>query len=262
MRLAIIGGGNMGAAIGAGAINYNIIERGELVISHLSEKCHNLFDDLSDIVIVKDNKEAIKGADIIIVAVKPWLMGEVLGEISPLIDRKRQILISIAAGVTFNDLDEILECDKYGKLPIYRIIPNTAIIMGEGTIFITMQNTTEAQNEAVLELFAPLGVTFIIEEEKMNAYQALSSCGIAYVYKYIDGSIKGGVEIGLDEELSRQVVLQTVRGALLMLDKSGNQPQVEIDKVTTKGGYTFRGLAAMQEFGFTQAIVEGLKASL
>lgn len=252
----------MGAAIGAGALKHNIIDSSQIVISHLSEKCYNLFDNPTEIKQQNDNKEVIKGADIIIVAVKPWMMGEVLGEIAPLIDRENQILISIAAGVTFDDLAEILDCKKYGTLPIYRIIPNTAIIMGEGTIFISQQNTTKEHDEMVFRIFDSLGVIFVIEEEKMNAFQALSSCGIAYVYKYIDGSIKGGVEIGLDEELSRKVVLQTVRGALLMLAESGNQPQIEIDKVTTKGGYTFRGLAAMQEAGFTEAIVKGLKASL
>ncbi|MFR9604685.1 MAG: pyrroline-5-carboxylate reductase dimerization domain-containing protein, partial [Rikenellaceae bacterium] len=101
----------------------------------------------------------------------------------------------------------------------------------------------------------------VITEAQMTPLTSLSSCGIAFAYKYIDASIEGGVEVGIDQDLARRVVLQTVRGALMMLETNGTMPQTEIDKVTTKGGITLKGLEAMAREGFTNAVKVGVKES-
>ncbi len=252
----------MGGAIAAGAIKAGIVAAGDVVISHLDPKCHDLFGEyLSQIVIENDNAKAVEGADLVVVAVKPWLMSEVLGDICPAVDRKKQALVSIAAGVDFEALSQMMKCEEAGEMGMYRIIPNTAIAIAQSTSFICKHNTTSTQDEQLLSIFDSLGASFVIEENQMTPLTSLSSCGIAFAYKYMDASIEGGVEVGIDQDLARRVVLQTVRGALMMLETNGTMPQPEIDKVTTKGGITFKGLDAMARNGFTEAVISGIKES-
>ncbi|MFI3269441.1 MAG: pyrroline-5-carboxylate reductase [Rikenellaceae bacterium] len=259
MKIAVIGGGNMGGATAAGAIRAGVVKAEDVTVSHLEPKCHPLFEGfLEQIKIEDDNAKCVEGADIVIVAVKPWMMEQVLGEISPALDRAKQTLVSIAAGITFEQLGVMLNTEAAGDMGLYRIIPNTAIAISQSVSFICRHNTTEAQDAALLTVFDAVGKSFMVDEAQMTPLTSLSSCGIAFAYKYIDASIEGGVEMGIEEQLARDIVLQTVRGALMMLETNGTMPQPEIDKVTTKGGITFKGLDAMAEAGFTEAVKSGL----
>ncbi len=252
----------MGGAIAAGAIRAGVVEAGNVTVSHLEPKCHPLFEGfLDDIKIEDNNAQSIEGADMIVVAVKPWMMEEVLGEISPKLDRERQLILSIAAGITFEQLEQMLSTESLGKVGLYRIIPNTAIAISQSVSFICHHKTTSQQDAMVKSLFDSVGRSFMVEESQMTPLTSLSSCGIAFAYKYIDASIEGGVEMGVEESMARDIVLQTVRGALMMLETNGTMPQPEIDKVTTKGGITEKGLKAMAEASFTDAVKSGLKAS-
>ncbi len=262
MKITVIGGGNMGGAVAAGAIRAGVLAPTDVVISHLEPKCYPLFEGfLEDVKIEDDNAKSVEGADIVVVAVKPWMMEQILGEIAPALDRERQTLVSIAAGITFEQLSEMLDTAKYGDMGIYRIIPNTAIAISQSVSFICRHNTTDIQDQELLKIFDAVGKSFLVEESQMTPLTSLSSCGIAFAYKYIDASIEGGVEVGIEESLARDIVLQTVRGALMMLETNGTMPQPEIDKVTTKGGITLKGLDAMAEAGFVEAVKAGVHKS-
>ena len=102
----------------------------------------------------------------------------------------------------------------------------------------------------------------LVDERLINAGMALSSCGIAYVMRYIRAATEGGVELGFKAADALGIVLQTVRGAVELLQAGGGHPEAEIDKVTTPGGVTIRGLNAMEHAGFTSAVIRGLKAGL
>lgn len=102
----------------------------------------------------------------------------------------------------------------------------------------------------------------LVEERLMNAGMVLASCGIAYVMRYVRAATEGGVELGMYPDTARRVVLQTLRGAVELLEATGNHPEVEIDKVTTAGGITIRGLNEMEHAGFTSSVIRGLKASM
>ncbi|MFR9649520.1 MAG: pyrroline-5-carboxylate reductase dimerization domain-containing protein [Rikenellaceae bacterium] len=262
MKIAVIGGGNMGGAIAAGAIRAGVVKGRDVTISHLEPKCEPLFVGFRDEVVIEDdNAKAILGADIIIVAVKPWLMEEVLGEISSSIVREKQFLVSIAAGVTFENLSQMLNINTLGSMGLYRIIPNTAIAISQSVNFICRCNTTSEQDEMLLKIFDAVGRSFMVDESQMTPLTSLSSCGIAFAYKYIDASISGGVDLGIEEQLAKEIVLQTVKGAVMMIETNGTMPQTEIDKVTTKGGITIKGLDAMVESGFVESVHSGLKSS-
>ena len=259
MKITVIGGGNMGGAVARGAVSKGVVKATDVTIADPSKQVQQLFKEFNpQINISDDNASAVEGADVIVVAVKPWLVAEVLEQIAHKIDAKRQILISIAAGITFSELKSYLTA---GVPALFRVIPNTAISLAQSATFVCSEGASAEQCALVENLFGALGRTFVVEEEQMTAVTALASCGIAYIFKYIDASTQGGVEMGIDREMAQRIVMQTVRGALAMLETNGSTPQMEIDKVTTPGGITLKGLEKMAECGFSESLIEGLKAS-
>lgn len=251
----------MGGAIALGAVKNKVVAGRDVVVSDPRESLADSMGQGTGMRFTTDNLSAIEGADLVVVAVKPWLMEEILGGIAEKLDRKKQALVSIAAGVTFEKLEAYLSTAKYGKMGLYRVIPNTAIALGKSTTFIAKHATSQAQDGMVLTLFDALGEVFEVEEGQMGAMTALSSSGIAYALRYMDAAVKGGVEMGIDTDEALKIVLQTMRGALALLETNGTMPQTEIDKVTTPGGITLKGLDAMEKNGFTDAVIKGLLAT-
>jgi pyrroline-5-carboxylate reductase len=262
MKIAIIGAGNIGGAIARGLGNSNVVKASDLCCSDCSE---NVLDTIKkangEIRVVTNNKEAVQQADVIIVAVKPWLIESVVNEIKPVMDYKKQLFISIAAGVDFRTLCEYLK--KEGELPpVFRVIPNTAIAVKESVNIVSSFNATATQTEMVKDLFDELGLTFVVEERLINAGMALASCGIAYAFRYIRAAMEGAVELGLYPEQAKIIEMQTLKGAVALLEANQSHPEAEIDRVTTPGGITIKGLNAMEEAGFTNAVIQGLKAAV
>lgn len=260
MKITFIGGGNMGGAIARGAVSKQVVKAENVTISDPSAQVQASFAEFdAKININADNAEAIIGSDLIIVAVKPWLVEPVFQQIKDTLDAKTQMVVSIAAGISFDMLKSYLNEDNIPSL--FRVIPNTAITLGESATFVCSEGTTAEQTKVVCDLLSALGSVFEVEESQMASLTALASCGIAYIFKYIDASIKGGVEMGIEQSMAQEIVMQTVKGALCMLETNKTQPQTEIDKVTTPGGITLKGLEQMEKSGFTQAVIDGLKAS-
>ena len=163
---------------------------------------------------------------------------------------------------TVEQINAVVFDNGSGIAPVlYRIIPNTAISLGRSVTFIAHSGATGEQLNAVVAMFDQLGRTFVVTEEMMTAGTSLASCGIAFALKYIDASIRGGVELGFSAAESREVVMQTMRGALALLECNDTMPQQEIDKVTTPGGITLKGLEAMTRDGFEGAVRAGLLES-
>ena len=202
-----------------------------------------------------DNHEAVKDADIVVFAVKPWLMEDVIKDISSSLDLSRQIIISAAAGISFSQLSE---WSGSTEAVVFRVIPNTAIEIGSGVTFISSINASEAQRKMILDAFSQMGYALEVDESMMNAGTHLASCGIAYAMKYIQAVSEGGAMLGFDREQAMKIVEYTVKGAAELLLATGNPPQMEIDKVTTPGGMTEKGLAAMEDAGFSQAVLKSL----
>ena len=121
---------------------------------------------------------------------------------------------------------------------------------------------TEEQTAAVQAVFDGLGQTCLTDEQHLAAGTMLASCGIAYAMRYFRAAAEGGVELGFKADAAKDIVLQTVKGAVELLQANGNHPEAEIDKVTTPGGLTIRGLNEMEHAGFTSAVIRGLKAGL
>ena len=247
MKITIIGGGNMGGAIAGGLAAGNMIAAGDITVTARTARTLDRIKECnSAIVTMSDNRAAVESADLVLFAVKPWLLEEIAAGVRDVLDYRRQQVASVVAGVSFERLTEMLD-NGSGIAPVlYRIIPNTA---------------TGEQLNAVVAMFDQLGRTFVVTEEMMTAGTSLASCGIAFALKYIDASIRGGVELGFSAAESREVVIQTMRGALALLECNDTMPQQEIDKVTTPGGITLKGLEAMTRDGFEGAVRAGLLES-
>ena len=261
MKLTIIGAGNMGGAIARGFINSNKISADDVTLSNPSDgKLLNFKNEFPGINVTRNNCDAASEADIIILAVKPWFIHDVITEISTMINSEKQILISVAAGITTRDLKDMLGKENI-NLPIYSVIPNTAASKGASMTFITSLDATAESDAIVTDLFSGIGEVMMVNQKNLPAYMALSSCGIAYAMRYVRAAMEGGIELGIPASLAQKVVLQTMVGAVELL-KDGSHPESEIDKVTTPGGVTIKGLNTMEKFGFTTSVIEGLKASV
>ena len=258
MKISIIGAGNMGGAIARGLTFGTKVNAKNICISDLNQNTLNAIKSFnSNINIGCSNNEIIKGADIIVLAVKPWLVESIANDIKDCIDYSKQCIVSVAAGVDFEQLKTFFSDDAC----LFRVIPNTAIEVRESLSVISSCNATKEQEAAIVNIFNELGKTILVPENSINAYMALSSCGIAYAFRYIRAAMEGAVEMGIYPKTAQEVILQTMRGAVELLEKQKSHPEIEIDKVTTPGGITIKGLNAMEANGFTKAVIEGLKAS-
>ena len=191
--------------------------------------------------------------------VKPWLVERVLKDIKPELDAKRQILIVIAAGVSSESIKAWLgeSCP-----PLFLIIPNIAIAEMASMTFVVPVGASEKDIKTVTEIFDEMGSTLITDEQHLAAGTTLASCGIAYAMRYVRAASEGGVELGFKADDAKAIVMQTMKGAVELLEASGMHPEVAIDLVTTPGGVTIKGLNEMEHAGFTSAVIRGLKAGL
>lgn len=257
MKIAIIGAGNMGGSIARGLAKGSLIEDSNIVVSNPSAgKLENLKKEFPNINTTHNNVEATAGADIIILAVKPWLIAPVVRELKL---KSKQILVSVAAGISFEELAHFVVAPE---MSMFRVIPNTAISELESMTLIAARNTTDEQEKFILRLFNEMGLSMLIPEEKMAAATSLTSCGIAYVLKYIQAAMQAGIEMGLRPKDAMKMVAQSVQGAAALILDNDTHPSIEIDKVTTPGGITIKGLNELEHNGFTSAIIKAMKKSV
>jgi len=254
LKIAIIGGGNLGRSVADGFLKSGIAAS-KLTVSRRRVQ---LLDDLAakGICIEKDNKLAVAEANLIIIAVKPYQAVEVIADIKPVL-RPGQLVASMMTGISLVQLKELLPA---GVIPL-RVMPNTAVSLQESMTLIAAPDCTEEHIELIDELFKSLGKVIFINEELMAAATVLGACGIAFALRFIRAAIQGGVEIGFGADVAQQIVAQTVKGATELILQTGHHPEQEIDKVTTPKGITISGLNEMEHQGFSSALIRGLLVS-
>lgn len=254
MKIGIIGAGNMGGAIVRGLIQGTKISAKEITVADPSvDKRLELKRLDSQINTVEVNQDAINGADIILIAVKPWLVKEVVTSLQP--DLKKQIVVSIAAGIPLEEYTQWLG----GSAVLYRLVPNTAISILQSMTLVASLNATKEQDELILDIFSEMGLAMLIPEKLIPATTALTSCGIAFVMKYIQAGMQAGVELGVYPNDAMRMVAQSVKGAAELILNNDTHPSLEIDKVTTPGGLTIKGINELEHAGFASAIIRAIK---
>ncbi len=193
-----------------------------------------------------NNIEAVRSSQVVVLAVKPWLVKKVLDEIQD--ELEGRIVLSVAAGVS--DV----------RIHTY-VMPNIAAEYAQSMTFIQQTDCDEALQMAQI-LFGRLGATMVVESRQMQAGMMMAGCGIAYVMRMVRAMQQAGVEMGFYSSQACSIGIQTLMGAATVLRETNLHPEQAIDKVTTPGGYTIKGLNALDDAGFTSAVIKALKAGL
>lgn len=262
MKISVIGAGAMGGAMVRGFLKGDVFRPADITVANRTQGALDAFAD-TGVSITTDNSVAAAEADIVCVAVKPWVAETVLREIKPAMDYSRQMLVVVVAGLPSETIMQWMRKDTGTAVPpLFLVIPNTAIAERSSMTFIVPVGATDAQTQTVKSIFDDTGSSLVTEERLLGAGTTLASCGIAYAMRYIRAASEGGVELGFRADDAKHIVLQTVKGAVDLLLANGNHPEAEIDKVTTPGGLTIRGLNEMEHAGFTSAVIRGLKAGV
>ena len=254
MTVAIIGAGKMGEAILAGllragrpAADVVVTEKDEARASFLTERYG---------VAVLSNDAAVAQADIVVLAVKPQDLGEVVSGLAGSY-REGALTVSIAAGVTSQFLEDRLPAGT----PVVRVMPNTPALVGEGVSALAPGAAATEEHLAVAEaLLAPLGPVHRVTEAQIDAVTAVSGSGPAYVFYLVEAMIAAGVEFGLDEETATALATQTIIGAGTLLRETGTAPAELRAMVTSKGGTTAAAIAAFDAHDVKGALRAGLTA--
>ena len=255
-KIAIIGGGNLGSSIAEGLITSGFVLANQITITkrnlstvqHLAEK---------GVTTTSDNQAAVKYANYVILAVKPFQIKDIVADIKPFLKAEQHTVISVATGVWIKDLEEMLA----PNFALFRAMPNTAISIQQSMTCICGNHSAVGQVEYVTALFNQLGKSIVIDEKLMDAATVLGACGTAYALRYIRANIQGGIEIGFSAAQASLIAAQTVKGAADLLLTKNTHPEQEIDKVTTPMGCTIAGLNEMEHQGFSSSLIRGLTAS-
>ena len=260
MKIAIIGAGEMGGAFAEGLLKGSIFKPSDVTVANRHEGKLEKFA-MMGASITTDNKAAVEGADYVVVVVKPGVVKTVIDEIKPVLDYGRQTILNMAASITISQLKTWL--DKDGQVPrIFQVLPNVGIAERASMTFIAPDDDARDQLPQVNQIFEDLGQTMLTDEKMLVAGTALSGCGIAYAMRYVRAASEAGVELGFNAAQAKDIILQTLEGAVSLLKATGKHPVAAIDMVTTPGGMTIRGLNAMEKNGFSNAVIEGIKAPL
>jgi pyrroline-5-carboxylate reductase len=259
MKISIIGVGAMGGALAEGLIKGDYFQNEDISVADPSRLSRERFANMG-ITATPSNQLAAHGADIVCVVVKPWLVEQVLKSIKDVLDYQQQTLVVVAAGIKGSDIATWM--DKGGNLlPTFLVIPNIAIAQLQSMTFIVPGTAaTQQQTDQIKSLFDSMGESIITDEQHLAAGTTLASCGIAYAMRYIRAASEGGVELGFKADEAKQIVMQTMKGAVELLQATGLHPEAAIDLVTTPGGVTIKGLNEMEHAGFTSSVIRGLKA--
>lgn len=254
-KIAIIGGGNLGTAIALGLIKSEFIAAADITLTKRNTLTLVGLQS-AGVRVSSDNLQAVKDNDIIILAVKPFQIKEVLELIAPSLTTNH-MLISVVTGISLEEIKSVIQ----KEIPMFRAMPNTAIAIQESITCISSNNTSVEDKNYVNNLFSNLGKIALIDEKLMNAATVLGACGTAFAMRYIRANIQGGIEIGFDAATASLIAAQTVKGAAELLLTTHTHPEQEIDKVTTPKGCTIAGLNEMEHQGFSSSLIKGIAAS-
>ena len=254
-KLTIIGSGNIGFSLAKGLVSTGYYRPEEIVLTRRSiaalEEEKSLGFGTSS-----NNKEAIQGADIIVLSVLPQQIKKVMEEISGNLSQG-QLVVSVASGVSCQDVKAILG----ENCTVVRAMPNTAIAIGQSMTCIATDNAPSDAIAKVERIFESVGSVVVINEDLMTSATALCACGIAFFLRAIRAASQGGVEIGFHAHDALKMAIQTAKGAADLLLQTNNHPESEIDKVTSPKGCTIAGLNEMEHNGFSSAFIKGIKLS-
>jgi len=255
-KVAILGGGNIGTAIANGLLSSGLYSPENIFITRRKAEHLASFAE-KGLATGSDNCSAVQQSDIIIIAVTPQQLNDLLTEIKDYVDFQKHLIISIVSGASIKQIREHI-----GKpIEIIRAMPNTAIAIRESMTCLSTDSTDPSVLEISKKIFDAVGLSVVIDESLMVPATALCACGIAFFLRAIRAASQGGIEIGFHAEDALLMAAQTAKGAASLLTSMENHPEREVDKVTTPMGCTISGLNQMEHYGFSSALIRGIVTS-
>jgi pyrroline-5-carboxylate reductase len=255
-KLAIIGAGNIGMAIANGLVKAKRFNKDQIILSDKDKSVLEIHAR-SGFKVSENNIQAINEGNIILIAVEPHQIVNLLSEIGTELKPEKHTLISVVAGVS---IDEIIKHIGV-NIPVVRAMPNTAIAIQESMTCLSTNDSDGKALDLAESIFNTVGEILVISEDKMIPATALGACGIAFFLRVIRAASQGGIEIGFHAHEAIKIAAQTSKGAAKLLLNTGNHPEQEIDKVTTPRGCTISGLNQMEHEGFSSALIKGIITS-
>lgn len=258
-----IGCGNMGGALATAACKSGV---GRVLLANRTQaKAEALaarLEGMGAAVAVAENAGVAEEADYIFLGVKPQMMADMLESIAPVLAARaragrRFVLVTMAAGLTVARIREMAGADY----PVIRIMPNTPCAIGKGMILCAAHGVTEAEKTAFCEGMAAAGRLDWLEEHLIDAGSAVSGCGPAFAYLFMEALADGAVECGLPRAKALEYAAQTLAGAAGLVLESGQHPGALKDAVCSPGGSTIAGVAALEDRGFRGACIAAVEAA-
>jgi pyrroline-5-carboxylate reductase len=257
-RIAVLGAGNIGAALIGGILKGGVADREHLLATvRTPERAAELAAKYRITVTAGSNREAAEASDLIILGVKPYTLPHLLEEIRGVL-REDQILISLAAAMPIVLIEKFIQ----KRMPVFRAMPNIPVVVEEGaTAVASNEACTAAQRQLVENIFRAVGVVVFVEEDLMHAVTALSGSGPAYIYMVIEALIAGGLKVGLSREVSTRLAEQTVLGAAKLVRESGLHPAILRDQVITPGGVTISAIHELEKHGLRSMLISAIETA-
>lgn len=257
LKIGFLGAGKMATALAKGFIHAKLASSKTLMASDLIEGARKYFEQETGARTSEDNKDIVKFAQVLVLAVKPDQVGSVLNEVREDFTRDH-LLISIAAGVTLAKLTALLP----GDARIVRVMPNTPALIGASASGFAMGNATAPEDaRLVQQLLSAIGTAFQVKESLLDAVTGLSGSGPAYVYLVIEALSDGGVAAGLPRDVATKLAAQTVLGSARMVLETGLHPGVLKDQVTSPGGTTIEGIHELEKGGLRGTLINAVRAA-
>jgi pyrroline-5-carboxylate reductase len=257
-KIAILGAGQIGEALVAGLLSSGWREASELVASVRREERAQELRDRYGIHVTLSNAEAVSGAAVIVVAVKPQDLAVLLGEIGGLVTRE-QTLLSIAAAITTTTLENLLA----EPVPVVRAMPNTPATVHEGIAGICGgAHATDEHIARAEEVLRHLGAVVRVPERLLDAVTAVSGSGPAYFALLAEAMIEAGILLGLAREVATQLVIQTMFGTAKQLRDGGLHPVELREMVTSPGGTTIAAIRELEQAGVRAAFLNAIQAAM
>ncbi|WP_426350998.1 pyrroline-5-carboxylate reductase [Alloiococcus sp. CFN-8] len=254
MKLTFIGCGNMGQAMLKGILSSEKLRGTEIIATARSRETLARLEKDYGIHTTEDNKKAASWGDIVILAVKPQMYEAVLGEIKE--ELKDKLIVSIAAGKSLRQLEELLGTDK----KLIRAMPNTPAMVLEGiTALCPNKNIEEEELNTIEDILSAFGKTEVIEEKQMDAFIGICGSSPAYVFMFIEALADGAVKEGLPRAKAYRMAAQAVLGSAKLVLESGKHPGELKDMVCSPGGTTIEAVAALEEYGFRSSVIKAVE---
>ena len=268
-QLGIIGGGNMGEAFAGAMIETGAFGPDAIVVSDVSVERLEYLKERYGVRVCRDNFEAFHSSTVVVLAVKPQQMDAVLGSIVETDGygvRERKTVISIAAGITIERIEKLLYANldeaSRKKMPVVRVMPNTpALVLAGMSGMSANANALPEEIESVEKMLGAMGEVVVLDESRLNAVTAVSGSGPAYVFYLIESMIDAATAVGLDPLDARTLTLNTIKGAVKLMEVRKEPAEELRRKVTSPGGTTEAALKVLVERGFRQAVVDAVAAA-